>query len=171
MSASSSPPINRGADFPPLGEVLEFLRLIWALAHALETSSRRMEESLGVTGPQRMVLRMIGRFPGILPTQLAQVLHVHPSTLTGILKRLERRAFIMRRPHPRDQRRTLLGLRAKGRALDQQTEGTVEAALQVAFAEIPPDKIRAAADVLSTITAVLHETAANGDALDETSER
>src|SRR5438132_8459125 len=37
----------------------------------------------------RLVMRIVGRFPGIAAGRVAQILHVHPSTLTGILKRSE----------------------------------------------------------------------------------
>ena len=37
-------------------------------------------------------------------------MHVHPSTLTGILKRLERQGLVERRADPRDGRRALFGV-------------------------------------------------------------
>ena len=46
------------------------------------------------------------------PEQLAVIMHLHPSTLSGILKRLERRDLLSRRPDPRDRRRALLALTA-----------------------------------------------------------
>ena len=49
---------------------------------------KRMEQRSGVTGPQRLVLRVVGLFPGISAGALARLLHVHPSTLTGVLHRL-----------------------------------------------------------------------------------
>jgi DNA-binding MarR family transcriptional regulator len=63
-----------------------------------------MEAAHGVTGPQRLVLRMVGRFPGIAAGRLSEILHVHPSTLTGILKRLEARELLQRKADPRDAR-------------------------------------------------------------------
>ena len=49
----------------PLGAVLDFMRLLWAVDHALQSASKRMESSFGLTGPQRLVVRIVGRFPGI----------------------------------------------------------------------------------------------------------
>jgi len=48
-----------------------------------------MAATLG-TGPQRLVIRIIGRFPSIHARQLGDILHLHPSSLTAPLKRLER---------------------------------------------------------------------------------
>ena len=131
-----------------LGEVLDFLRLVWSLDHSLQRTSKRMEATLGVTGPQRFVLRILGRFPGMPAGQVARVLRVHPSTLTGILHRLDRKGLIRRRPDPRDARRVLLSLSAQGRRFDVRTEGTVEAAVQDALSTCSPRSIREARMVL-----------------------
>lgn len=136
---------------PALGGLLDFMRLIWAVDHGLQRVSKRMETTLGVTGPQRFVIRIVGRFPGIPAGHLAGLLHVHPSTLTGILKRLERRGLVRRRSDARDGRRSLLGLTDRGRLFDVETEGTVEAAIQQTLDRTPAEKIQAARDVLVSI--------------------
>jgi DNA-binding MarR family transcriptional regulator len=148
------------APVPPLGEVLDFMRLIWAVDHALQRMSKQMEKTIGVTGPQRLVLRIVGRFPGISAGELARLLHLHPSTLTGILARLERQGSIRRRPDPRDKRRTSLGLTHRGRQFDVATEGTIEAAVSRALTGASADEIRAAREVLLSIANSLEESPA-----------
>ena len=114
----------------PLGDAIDFLRLIWAVDHALQRRSKAMEATLGITGPQRLVIRIIGRFPSLHAKQLADILHLHPSSLTAVLKRLERRDLVRRWPDERDRRRWLLGLTRRGQALNRETPGTIEAAVQ-----------------------------------------
>jgi DNA-binding MarR family transcriptional regulator len=113
-----------------LGEVLEFMRLVWAMHHGLQSTSKRMAVQLGVTGPQRLVVRLVGRRPGISAGELADLLRVHPSTLTGVLRRLEERGFVARKADPGDRRRAVLTLTAAGRGIDSQRGGTVEAAVR-----------------------------------------
>src|SRR5438552_13238293 len=115
---------------PALGAVLDFMRLLWALDHALQSASKRMEATHGITGPQRLVVRIVGRFPGIAAGRVAEILHVHPSTLTGVLRRLEGRGVLQRRTDPRDARRALFMLTARGRKLDTLKTGTVEQAVR-----------------------------------------
>jgi DNA-binding MarR family transcriptional regulator len=110
-----------------------------------------MEASLGVTGPQRLVLRIVGRFPSISAGQLAAILHVHPSTLSGVLKRLERQGWLSRRADPRDRRRALLGITPAGRQLAQEPEGTIEAAVREALTALPEHKTRHAREVLAEL--------------------
>ncbi|SET72540.1 transcriptional regulator, MarR family [Stigmatella erecta] len=140
---------------PPLGEVLEFMRLLWAVDHGLQSTSKRMESNLGVTGPQRLVLRLVGRFPGITAGALAQILHVHPSTLTGVLKRLEKRGLLERKSDPLDGRKALFALTESGRTLDVPSTGTVESAVQRVLSRMSRPHILHTQDMLTALAAEL----------------
>lgn len=120
----------------PLEPALDFLRQLWRLDHALARLSARMEKTLGVTAPQRLVLRCVGKFPGMTAGQLAALLHLDPSTISSALRRLELRGLLERRRDPRDRRRVVLGLTAAGRALDHPGDGTVEHAVAALLAEV-----------------------------------
>lgn len=144
---------------PPLGEVLEFLRLLWEVDHALQRASKRMDATFGVTGPQRLVIRIVGRFPGIPAGQLAAILRIHPSTVTDIVQRLERRGLIQRTRHARDGRRVLLGLTEQGRNVDAQHSGTVEGAVKQALAQLSPLELRGARAALTAVGTTLQEAA------------
>lgn len=127
-------PLQAAADLP---EVLQFMRLLWALVHGLQRSSKRMLGSLGVTGPQRLVLRVVGLFPGISAGALAVVLHVHPSTLTGVIARLVRQGLLLRDVRREDRRRSLLYLSSRGARINASRAGTVEAVVASALARMP----------------------------------
>ena len=139
---------------PRLGEVLDFMRLIFAVDHGLQKVSKRMQSAIGVTGPQRLILAA-GPFPGLPAGQIAELLHVHPSTLTGILKRLERQGLIRRRPDPRDRRRAFLGITEKGRWVAAAAVGTVEAAVERVISRTPRPKLESAREVLTDLAAAL----------------
>jgi DNA-binding MarR family transcriptional regulator len=155
---SEAEPRTSDRTLPQLGAVLEFMRVIWQLDHALQRTSKRMEASLGVTGPQRLVIRIVGRFPGMPAGQLAKLLHLHPSTLTGILKRLERQGLLRRRADPRDGRRSLFGLTDKGRSFDVDAEGTVEACIARALERTSEEKLHAARELLEAIAWQLEDS-------------
>jgi len=135
----------------PVGEAIDFLRLVWAVDHALQRRSKSMAAVLGITGPQRLVIRIIGRFPSIQARQLAEILHLHPSSLTALLKRLERRGLIRRQSDARDRRRWLLGLTRQGQVLNRDTPGTIEAAVQRTLRSTAAHELDGARVVLSTL--------------------
>jgi DNA-binding MarR family transcriptional regulator len=136
--------------------VLQFLEMLWRLQHALERASKHMEDTLGVSGPQRFALRVIGASPDIGAGELAASLHLHPSTVTGILQRLESRGFITRVRHPGDGRRMHVRLTAKGERLNRpDTPGTVEAAVRATLAQCRPKARREVAAVLELFSSQL----------------
>jgi len=109
------------------------MQRMWDLVHALDVRSKRMALDLGVTGPQRLVIRIVGQRPGQAANEIASTLGMHPSTLTGILARLEARDLILRRVDPDDRRRALFTLTAAGKRIDRDRRGTVEAAVRRAL--------------------------------------
>ena len=106
---------------------------------------------MGVTGPQRLVIRMVGRHPGIDAGTLAGILRLHPSTLTGILVRLEKGKYLLRSVDPADGRRHLFRLTVKGKAMNQAQSGTVEAGMRRALTRFNSEQIRTTRDVLEAL--------------------
>jgi DNA-binding MarR family transcriptional regulator len=131
---------------------LRFLQTIWRLEHALERVSKRMEDAIGVSGPQRFALRLIGHFPGLGAAELASALHLHPSTITGMIQRLEARGLVEREPHATDRRRMHLRLTRAGTRLSRPATGTVEHAVRRTLAAADPRRRRAAAWLLDHFT-------------------
>lgn len=142
-----------------LGPVLDFMRVLWALDHALQSGSKRMEARLGITGPQRLVVRIVGRYPGISAGEVSEILHLHPSTLTGILKRLVSRRLVERRTDPADGRRALLALTDQGRAVDQMRSGTVESAVRRSLGRLSPRAVQTARGVAEALVKELQKLA------------
>jgi MarR family transcriptional regulator, organic hydroperoxide resistance regulator len=150
--SSSNPVPDPGWALP---DVLSFMQLLWKVVNGLERSSKGMAAELGVTGPQRLVLRVVGLFPGVSAGDLAAVLHVHPSTLTGVLKRLIAQRMLVRVADPADRRRAILRLAPGGARVNAKRRGTVEAAVAAALAEVRPDDRHAARRVLERLAAHL----------------
>ncbi|MCK6549593.1 MarR family transcriptional regulator [Myxococcota bacterium] len=149
--------LDDGGD-PKLGKVLDFMRLLWGVDHSLQSASKRMAQRLGVTGLQRLVIRIVGRFPGISAGSLAEILKVHPSTLTGVFDKLAERGAIKRVADPADARRVRLELTAKGRGIDDLRAGTVEASIRRALGGVTEDELAAAERVLEALVRELDES-------------
>src|SRR5690554_6313711 len=108
-----------------LPDVLQFMQLLWRVVHGAERASKRMAGELGLTGPQRLVLRVVGLCPGLSAGELAATLHVHPSTLTGVLHRLAAQGLVARAEDPLDRRRAVLRLTPRGRRANGSRGRTV----------------------------------------------
>jgi DNA-binding MarR family transcriptional regulator len=131
------------------------MQLIWALDHGLQRTSKRMKRLTGVTGPQRLVLRILARLQRCSPGTIAKTLHVHPSTLTGVLRRLESEGLIVRRQDAADHRRALLQITAKGRRVSSATAGTVEGAVRRVLNTTPSGRLESARLLLERLAGAL----------------
>ena len=138
---------------PPraLDPILDFMRLLWSIEHGLERMSKKMENELGITGPQRLVLRVVGRFPGLSASELAHIVRLHPSTITGILQRLVAGGWLERRKDPADTRRVQLRLKPHAVPYTKTTRGTIERAVRKTLNKAGRAKVNAARDVLTEI--------------------
>jgi MarR family transcriptional regulator, organic hydroperoxide resistance regulator len=140
-----------------LDPVLDFMRLLWSVEHGLERMSKRMGHELGITGPQRLVLRIVGQFPDISAGDLADVVRLHPSTMTGILQRLVERGLVERKRDPADSRRARLRLKPAAAAFTTGTRLTVEKAVREALEHVGPSSVRAARKVLGEVARRLND--------------
>ena len=144
-----------------LGPALDFLRRLWRLNHAIEKLSSRMDRHLGVTAQQRLVIRCVGKYPGVTAGQLAALLHIDPGTASATLKRLEEKRMVERRRDQRDKRRVALGLTARGRQIDRPRHGTIEQIAERLLAEITADDAAGVTAMLERFTALLEAGDAN----------
>ena len=146
---------TRAAELP---DVLQFMQLLWAIVHGLQTHSKKMQSELGVTGPQRLVIRVVGLFPGVSAGALASILHVHPSTLTGVLQRLGDQGMLRRVADAGDRRISLFWLTARGSRVNALRRGTVEATVVGALKTVSPRDRAATQRVLTAIAQRLKQT-------------
>jgi len=141
-----------------LGPTVEFMRNLWRLNHSLERLSRRMEATWGVTAQQRMIIRCVGRYPGMTASQLARQFYVDAGTVSTALARLERKGLLERRRGDRDRRRRTLGLTAAGRTIDH-VAGTLEHAVESLLQDASGEDVASTRRVLEKLTNLLEKEA------------
>jgi DNA-binding MarR family transcriptional regulator len=124
--------------------------------------SRQMERTLGFSGPQRLVLREIIGKPGILPGELAGVLGIHPSTVTGLVDALESSGLAERRRDENDRRSVRLFATPAGSAALELRVETVESVLGRVTGEFSPAERKLVTTFLGRVSTALR-TASDAD--------
>ena len=84
---------------------------------AIDLHSKHLSKTVGLTGPQLVILQQIGRQKGILARQVAKNVNLSPATVTSILDRLEARDLVHRIRSSEDKRRVGLFLTESGENL------------------------------------------------------
>jgi MarR family transcriptional regulator, organic hydroperoxide resistance regulator len=154
-SGRQKPTSDASSPARPLPDTLAFMRLLWKVDHGLRSMSKRMQAKIGITAPQRLALRIIGKFSGLMPSELADLMYLDRGTLSGIVERLVLQDLLRRLPHADDGRSVTLELTARGHEFARLTAGTVEASVRRALAKLPRSKVEAASEVLEAVAAEL----------------
>ena len=115
MKRSANPAAAKRPDRKAcLSECVEMLHQIF---QAIDVFSRQVLRDFGVSGPQVWALRTIGDAGVVNMSDLAQQMHLHVSTVTGIIDRLEAAKMVTRERSGSDGRVMELRLTAKGRSI------------------------------------------------------
>jgi MarR family transcriptional regulator, organic hydroperoxide resistance regulator len=138
-----------------LGPGTDLLRQLWELNHHLERASRLTETLFGVTGQQRLMIRCIGKYPGLTLGQLATHFHLDPGTVSNAIDRLEEKGLLERRRPLQDRRRVTVGLTAFGRKVDAEVIGVTEGAINELLSSTSVEDIECTRRVLCALSRLL----------------
>ncbi len=131
------------------------LQAVWELDEGLQRLSRTMLAAVGVTGPQRLVLRLIEQRPEASANEISKIMHLNRSTISGIVRRLESEGFLRREQHAVDGRVHRLVLTEKGLTVVHRREGTVEAAVEALVTQSTPEQLAVAVGMMRQLAVQL----------------
>ncbi len=140
-----------------LGPVLEFMRSLWALDHALAARAKKVGTRYGITATQRLVIRIVGQSPGTSAGTVSRILHVHPSTLTPVLQQVVDRGLVRRTADPLDRRRAVLWLTARGERIDTTSARELDDRVRTTLARLAPSEVFHARRVMHAVAEALGE--------------
>ncbi len=116
---------------------MRVLQAIRRMVRATELYSRRVTGEFGLTVPQLVSLRAIEQAGAITLRDLAAEVYLTPSTLVGIVDRLEAKGLIRRKRDAEDRRKVFLHATAAGRALLRDTPSPLQDRLAAALRDLP----------------------------------
>jgi DNA-binding MarR family transcriptional regulator len=112
------------------------------LFRAIQEHSKAILRKTGLSGPQVWALTILGAEPELSLGELAERLFAHPSTVSGIVDRLEKRGAIRRAIDPLDGRGIRLALTPLGRRLLKRSPPPFQVALVAALENLPAAQLR-----------------------------
>lgn len=106
-----------------ISEIMQFLRRI---IKAIQDYSYEVSEKFGITGPQLWTLTTISKNGSLSLGELSKKTYLHPSTITGLIDRLEKKGYVERDRDQRDRRVVKLLLTPKGKGLVKRTPNPIQ---------------------------------------------
>ena len=132
----------------------------YALTHALYTEAKELLAKEGLSPRKAHPLRPLAHLLGLLakgvdlPSQLAELLEVHPSQVSHLLAALEEEGLVERSPDPQDRRKVKLFLTPKGREAAARAEALWLAVFGRRLARLSPEEQAAFLRILRKLTEV-----------------
>lgn len=107
------------------------------LVRTVQTGMQNIEGSHGLSGSQLWALWQLSAQPGLRVTELAEAQHIHPSTASNLLDKLEARGLVRRERRDTDNRVVRLYLTGPGLKQVKGIPGPMQGQLRRALREVP----------------------------------
>ncbi len=126
------------------------------LFKAVQAHSKIIEKECGLSSAKLWMLYEISAKPGILVSQLARELSIHPSTCSNMLDKIEEMALVYRDRGKIDQRSVHLFITGKGKKLLAQAPSPPQGKLISTLQALSPDQLTRLEASLKTFIEALH---------------
>ena len=108
---------------------------------AVDVHSHRLSAVYKITSPQLLCLRTLVDDGPLTPSALAKLLHLSPSTVVGIVDRLEQKELAVRERSMVDRRQVLIHVTAAGVDLVKSVPSPLQHRLAEGLASLPEDEL------------------------------
>ncbi len=106
-----------------ISEIMQSLRRV---IKAIHDYSSDVSDNFGITAPQLWALKTISQHGNPSQGELSEKMYLHPSTITGVVNRLEKKGYVERDRNQKDRRVVKVRLTAKGKTLAKKTPNPIQ---------------------------------------------
>jgi MarR family transcriptional regulator, organic hydroperoxide resistance regulator len=123
-----------------ISDIMQSLRRI---VKAIQDYSHEVSGRFGVTGPQLWALKTISR-EGSLPLgELSKKMYLDPSTISGVIDRLESKGYVMRDRNQEDRRVVKVRLTPTGQSLVEKAPSPAQGKMIHGLRRLSEDELSA----------------------------
>lgn len=125
------------------------------LFQVLSEQSRKIEHETNLTGPQLWVIKMLEESSPLKVTELARRMYLNPTTMVGLLDRLESRNLVSRTRSDKDRRVVYITLTDQGRDLVKNSPEVVQSLLVKGLETFTAQKLDKVSTELNDVIKIL----------------
>lgn len=135
-----------------IASVFDNLRRVVQVVHGY---SKRAEHGAGLTGPQLWAIKVLAESAPIMISDLARRMYLHPSTVIGILDRLESRGLLKRTRSTEDRRVVTVELTRKGKRTANKVPVVAQGLLLIGLEELSGHDLKVISEGLELLVGIL----------------
>lgn len=116
---------------------LEILRSLRSIVRSIAKHSQKLNVNHNITVPQSICLLTVSQKGPLTATEISKNIHVSPSTIVGILDRLEKKDLIKRDRSSKDRRRVMVTITKNGLDVVKNAPSPMQDLLTEALNRLP----------------------------------
>lgn len=137
VEPAQQPPVNQEPHVPQQNYERRTLQAFRRIIRAIDRNSHKLASRHKITGPQLGCLQAIKDHGPITSARLAQQIFLSPSTIVGIIDRLEEKKLVERNRDRKDRRLIHICITPAGEHLVAEAPSLLQDTLIDALAELP----------------------------------
>ncbi|MEA3362941.1 MAG: MarR family winged helix-turn-helix transcriptional regulator [Thermodesulfobacteriota bacterium] len=116
---------------------LRILQSLRRIIRAVDIHSHKLATQHKITGPQLACLMVVKQEAPLMSGNLAKKVYLSPSTVVGIVDRLEEKKLVVRNRSSKDRRQVHISITSKGEQLVADAPSLLQDTLADALVELP----------------------------------
>ena len=135
-----------------ISEIMQSLRQIFK---AIQDYSQEVSKKFGITGPQLWALKTISANESLSLGELTKKMYLHPSTVSGVVDRLEKKGYVVRDRGQEDRRVVTVHLTPKGKKLVKKAPNPIQGKMVYGLRKLERRKLNSIYDSVQKLVQIM----------------
>jgi DNA-binding MarR family transcriptional regulator len=123
-----------------IAEIMQGLRRVFRTIHDYY---REVSKKWGITGPQLWLLKILANGEPMRHGELSKKMYLHPSTISGVVDRLEKKGYVTRVRDHEDRRVVKVELTYEGRRLAEKAPNPIQGKMVYGLSRLKREELKA----------------------------
>jgi len=132
--------------------VMQSLRRIFK---AIQDYSQEVYNKFEITGPQLWALKTISQNENLYLSELGKRMYLHPSTITGLIDRLEKKGYVERSRDQKDRRVIYVQLTPKGKRIVKKAPNPIQGKMIYGLGRLRREELNSIYDSVSKLVEIM----------------
>jgi len=135
-----------------ISEIMQSLRQIF---RAIQDYSQEVSKEFGITGPQLWALKIISADGRLSLGELTQKMYLHPSTVSGVVDRLEKKGYVARDRGRKDRRVVTVHLTPEGKKLVKKAPNPIQGKMVFGLRKLERPRLNSIYDSVQKLVQIM----------------
>jgi MarR family transcriptional regulator, organic hydroperoxide resistance regulator len=140
---------------PPSAAISEIMQSLRRVFRSIQDYSQEVSKKFGITGPQLWALKTIAANGSLSLGDLSQKMYLHPSTISGVVDRLEKKKYVQRDRAKEDRRVVQVRLTALGKNLARKAPNPIQGKMVYGLGKLKKDQLNSIYDSLQRLVKIM----------------